>query len=61
MARRKVAGNPWEAHAMLLIGALEEIRREKRQMKGGWPARVEEILTRHLGPDPLARERLPCP
>ena len=68
MARRKQAKevlkdplNVWEMRAVMLLGALEEIRKEAKQMSGGWRARVLEVTERHLGPDPQRVERGVCP
>ena len=50
-----------ETLLMYQTGALEEIRREAREMKGGWRARVLLTLEIMLGPDPKAKRPQVCP
>ena len=53
MARRKIDARRLgeeEDKVVLLLGALEEIRREAEQLRGGAVARIRQTCDRHLGP-----------
>lgn len=50
-----------DAKLDLAVGAFWEIRKEIKDASGGMVARIREIVDRHLGPDPAARPKKPCP